>query len=782
MGIDRSIVIVNEFTSHGSRGNSPGNYILEYMARDRASENLTPTMVRPDHIRKLKDRVDAEYKYGGAKKAMDGASPYNYVTRYMARETATELASQDSTTKTDELRSEFDQIQGMSGIAFSQDCLSLSHDDIKERSKRIQAEYEKGKPVLKTVISFDTQYLKDMGVLPKDLDVKKRGDLYGKSDQAKLRIAIQHGLKNISHEFSDLDWIGVIQVDTMHLHCHLAMVDRGPGKRFTKNGEQKGMLSDRMKLAMRRGIDNSLSECQIIRPLSIQMEGERRNTISFIKRFTHKIMEERGLPQYLLACLPKDDKSLWRASINADGGSENTMQITKNGKTKYVKGNMKKANEIVRSYVIDLLNRPDSGFTEAMTAKHDYLIAQRDRGDFDHYRTYKTRGTGKKKKSELVRLSPDEAVREEEDKFREEIISKGINAVYDVLKSIDDKTITLHTPLLDAMSMPYQEMANYVKEDKLIEFGFRLRSYSGRLEYHKTAYDKVSDVIHAYEDGDQAAYNPESKALYDFLKIEQEYNHALMCKYQTFLHFYHVNDEYQDDYDELMYLRHKSYVRHQMKADKSLMKSNDAEKIEKKGQEIYGLPGASLMLTNPILFEQQVKADDDAYKRGLRNFKEKLATMGLLYDADKDEITQGLEFDFDDVKAYDLHHMSYDFTHDFKIATVNVENFVRMAYARYDAYQAARKYLEKTGQTDAMANLINVEDIRIAKELADELKMDRMYRTKFDNSALTRHNTATIRLDNEIYEELSESNMTRSLREIIRDMDNETRDRGILDE
>ena len=770
MNINQGIVIVNEFTINGSRGNSPGNYVLEYMARDQASENLTPTMVRSEHVKKMEKKINDTFKRNVANQTGENMS--DFVVRYMARDTATEMMSLEGETNIGQLTSEFERIQGLSGIAFGPNNISMSHDEVKQQSKMIQLEYEKGKPVFKTVISFDSEYLKEMGVIPKDLEIKKRGDLFGKADQEKLRLAIQHGLKNIKHEFSDLDWVGVIQVDTMHLHCHLAMVDKGVGKRFTKNGEQKGMINDNMKLAIRRGIDNSLNECQLIKPLSIQMESERRNTISFIKRFTHKIMEERGLPQYLLACLPKDDKSLWKAGINTDGGSENVMTIKKGKTTKKIHGNMKKANEIVRSYVIDLLNRPDSGFSEAMAIKHDYLMAQKNRGDFDNYKTYKQRGTGKSKKSVLIHLSPDMAVREEEEKFKNEVIVKGMNAVYDVLKNIDDRTINHHTPLLDAMSMPYEEMANYVKEDKLIEFGFRLRSYSSRLDYHKKSYEKVNQVIHQYEDGDQLTYNPESKSVYDFLKLEQEYNHSLMCKYQTFLHFYHINDEYQDDYDELMYLRHRSYVRHQMKNDKSLLRSNDVKKIEEKGQDLYGLQGASYLLTNPVVFDQMMNLEDKQYQIGLRNFKEKLAGMGLLYDVDKDEIIKGLEYNFDDVKAYDLHHMSYDFTYDFKIATVNVNRFVDMANRRYDAYVKAQAYLEKTGQHDALDSIVNAADIQIAKELADEFRgSDNMYHTKYDNSELVKRNTATIRLDNEIYEELSDRSMMKSLKEIMEQMD-----------
>ena len=68
MGLKQSIVIVNEFTtplpgSGGSRGGTPGEYITRYMARELATESLAP-------IRR--HRTD------------------DFIMRYMARESATE--------------------------------------------------------------------------------------------------------------------------------------------------------------------------------------------------------------------------------------------------------------------------------------------------------------------------------------------------------------------------------------------------------------------------------------------------------------------------------------------------------------------------------------------------------------------------------------------------------------------------------------------------------------------------------------------------------------------
>ena len=52
----------------------------------------------------------------------------------------------------------------------------------------------------------------------------------------RLRMAIMHGLERMGHRFDDLRYVGVIQVDTLHVHCHLAMVDAGFGRRV-RTGE-----------------------------------------------------------------------------------------------------------------------------------------------------------------------------------------------------------------------------------------------------------------------------------------------------------------------------------------------------------------------------------------------------------------------------------------------------------------------------------------------------------------------------------------------------------------
>jgi len=71
MGLAQSIIVVNEYTlktgaDTGSRGATPGKYVLRYMARDRATQTLA--QVR-------RDSIDT------------------FVTRYMARAEAVQQLS-----------------------------------------------------------------------------------------------------------------------------------------------------------------------------------------------------------------------------------------------------------------------------------------------------------------------------------------------------------------------------------------------------------------------------------------------------------------------------------------------------------------------------------------------------------------------------------------------------------------------------------------------------------------------------------------------------------------
>ena len=644
MGLKQSIVVVNEYTiknkKGGSRGGTPGDYVTRYMARTGATEDLTPV--------RLED-ADA------------------YITRYMARKEAAETLN-----SVNEIKRGMKDAQGYGGLAFGYGDISLSDKKLRQVSRDIQQNFDKGKTVMKTVLSFDEEYLRETGIITPDFHLTKRGDYRGHVDQMKLRRAIMHGLDRLSKQYDDLQYVGVIQVDTAHLHCHLAMVDRGKGN-ITPNGTQKGKLSSRAKDIIRRGIDASLDMQKQMHMMASQVGYDKINAISYIKKYTHRIMSEHGLPQFLIMCLP-EDKRLWRADTN--------------------RKEMQKPNAIVREYVMQMLRQPNSGYIAALQRIDKYAKSRQVKEDLSG-REYRT----------LVKNG------------KERLVKDCMNGVYQVLSRIPDSDKTVWTPMMSAMSMSYDEMSAE-QDDPMIEFGFKLRSYSNRLQYHKKEVNKYHEAVKQYEQ----TQNPseDSKPLYEFFKFEEDYNAKLMCKYQYFLSFLPATGEYEDDFDALMQYKDRIDRMYQMKNDKSMkhMLSTNAEMY---GRQTYGLHGGQYVVIGPQVLDIRLSAMQDRYSEMKDDFKFKLSTYGMTFK--DDEVSTEKPYVFDDVKALDIHHLSYDWTYDFQVSKPNVEEFIEYADKRYKLYQDARQYLVNSGQ-DAFVDMFAVKDIELMHDTADKMRVN----------------------------------------------------------
>lgn len=673
-GLKQSVVIVNEFTTKtangGTRGGTPGDYVLRYMSRDGATEDLTPV------------RHDAE----------------NFIMRYMARSDAV-----DHAISVDELKSEMRDIQGDGGVAFGYGEFSLSHRKLKAAAKDIQKNFDSGKTVLKTVLSFDQEYLRKYGIISPDFQMEQEGDYRGNIDQMKLRMAIMHGIDNMSRNYDDLQYIGVIQVDTKHVHCHLAMVDRGEGN-LMPDGTQRGKITEKEKRAIRRGIDAFLDEKQTVKMMAANVDYDKRNTICFVKKYTHKAMNNRGFSQFLLACLP-EDRNLWRASTN--------------------RIEMQKPNAIVREYVKELLDLPDSGYAEALKDVDTYARSRVSKEDLDG-----------KKYRELYREGQNR------------IIEESMNSVYSVLKQIDTKEMTVNTPMLDAMSMPYEDMANEVDSDPMIEFGFKLRSYKSRLDHHKSEMTKYHDAVKDYEK--QTDADPASRALYDYLRIEEEYNKMLMAKYQHFLSFIPPEDEYRQGFDELMQYDKRIENISNMRNDRSMTRMTLAN-AEEYGIKVYDEVDGHLMVENPGLLDEKLQSMRNHYSSMRDDYNQKLVGYGMKLN-DDNTFSRSIPYSFDDVKALDIHHLLYDFPYDFPISNDNIDKFVAKADERHSAFVKARDYLVSTGQDDMLSNF-PVTDIDVQKSVADRFRSDPTLRTKRETIRHQKQFKKTVRIDYDFYAE-----------------------------
>lgn len=649
MSLGSSIVVVNEFTvknqsGRGSRGSTPGDYVMNYMSRDKASETLTPV--------KLTEQSD-------------------YIERYMAREEATETM-QDR----DEVKPEFKNIQKYGGVAFGYGDVSLSDEKLRAASKDIQANFDDGKTVMKTVLSFDEEYLRENKIIEPDFVCKNRGDFRGNIDQMKLRMAIMNGMNNLSRDYDDLQYVGTIQVDTMHVHCHLAMVDRGVGV-LASDGTQKGKLSIAQMDKLRRGVDTYLDETKNIQHMCSNINMDKRNTSIFIKQVSHKTMQENGMSQLLIACLP-EDKRLWRASTNAKS--------------------MQKANALTREYVRELFNQPESGYDKVKRDIYKYAEARRDRESLSG--------------EEFRKLIKNGETRVEDE---------CINNVYGMMQNIEKRDKDTHTPMLDLMSMPLRDVSK--DADELGEFTYKLRTYNTRLGYHKNERDKSHEVVTSYENAlAQNQVSEDAKPVYDFFKFEEEYNEKLMCKYQHFLHFLPPDSKHRNELKELLDYKQSVTDVDGMLHDKTIkrMKESNAEDY---AERVYNQRGGRYMTFAPDIIETRLRTMQKTLEQKDKDFAYKLTGDSLAVTVDDDGIPRlkrHIKHDFDDVKALDIHHLGYDSPSKMSVSQNNVDVFIKMAQHRAELAQAAYDYLELSGQEDELDS-INMKDIRLMQRVANKL-------------------------------------------------------------
>lgn len=645
----KDIVIVNEFTVNGSRGSTPGNYVLRYMAREDANEVLAPI-----------------------KRNEEG-----YVLHYMAREHAAEKLERKDLYEADKKVKQYDGLGGRAfGVSSSFDVPDVSLSDAKLRkfSKIIQKAYEKGKTVFKTVISFTTDYLKKHGILPQDLEVRNRGDMAGHVDQAKIRLAVMGGMEKLSKRFDNLMYVGVVQVDTMHLHAHISAVDLGEG-RVLENGQQKGKLTQKDMMVLRRGVDNTLEKMNNIKYMSSSYMHDRKNVKTFVKDFTYKLMKENGGLQFLLATLP-ENKNLWRAGSNSK--------------------EMKKANAVAREYVNELFKLKGSNYPEAVSEINEYAETRR-----------KKEGLTSKEFRTLI----DRGVKKLED--------KAVNAVYETLKIVADEDKTVRTPLMDVMSYDPIEIRSISSSDPIVEFGYRLSTYSSRLSHHKSEKNKFKEARENIENViKEDNISEDAKALYEFYKFEEEYNDALMDKYRYFLKFLQLDNDYEEEFEKYKQKRDAYLNLKRMRRDNSLKKMTP-ENAEQEGITLYNVKGGRYLKQNPSILEireEKLKSDFENYKV---DFESYLKDCG--YVLEEDQIHLYEPKNFDEVKALDLHHLSYDFPEDIIVSNFNVENFVNVAKQRKEVFDKAEKYLIGSGQEEYIEELPK-RDIEVMYQFALKLE------------------------------------------------------------
>lgn len=682
MGLKQSIVVKNQFTvksgdNGGRRGKTPGRYVLRYMARKDATEPIAP-------IRQ--SRAD------------------DFIKKYMVRKDATEPLRDPKLVK-----QTAEDVVRFGGVAFGYGQIALSDEDLIKASDDIQKCFDEGKTVMKTVLSFDEDYLRENGIIDPNFVFQRAGDYKGHIDQMKLRKAIMSGLDRFGRSYDDLQYVGVIQVDTGHVHCHLAMVDKGVGK-LAPNGEQKGKMTQRSMNQLRRGIDVSLDDQKTIQFMASQYQTEKRNVKSFVKKMSYLAIDEHGLGQLMLAALPEDSR-LWRADSNNK--------------------RMKRANNLAREFVNKMFEKEGSGYREAQASVLAYVNKRSDR-----------EGLSEKDKEILVKNG------------YKKIEDKAINTVYETLRQYRGEDLTVHTRMMDIAVSDLDDLASQ-KDDPLAQFGYRLRSYSSRRKHHMEEKHKYRQRVRELEDVPNR--NEIADKFLEFYRFEAMYHDQLQCKYQSFLSFLPKRDVYEDRIQDLLNYEKRMVNLERMMNDKSMRRMNP-DNAEIFGFTTYGQRGGHYVAEKNIgVLKTRLNIMQDKFDKNMDDLNDDLFDAGfkLVKEDGGFHLKPKLPYDFEDVKALDLHHLDYDFFYDADVSIGNVSKFVTNANERYELFKPVEEYLIRTDQESQLEDFA-VYDINKMKLYADDMKLKPVLKSKINEAGVIERAHNTIDLSRDLEKELQD--------------------------
>ena len=534
----------------------------------------------------------------------------------------------------------------------------------------------------------------------------------------RLRMAIMHGLERMGHRFDDLRYVGVIQVDTLHVHCHLAMVDAGLGRRVrTEKGvQQKGKLTSTDISLLRRGVDSWLDENQHVAHMSSAVGYERLNVAAFVKRWAHEKVLDESLPQLLLACLPAD-KTLWRYGSH--------------------RPEMRRANSVATELVTELLDQPGSPMTSAMLAVETYANRRAQR-----------EGLSDQEKQALVQRG------------YETIMERSINGLYQVLQSLPVEAVTVRTPTLDAMSQDVETLmaiqAQRMKtqaqgvsaDDDLVGFSLRLRSYGSRLREHDTKREQWRMRASEWEVGLQAGtVSPQSEMMHRLYLEEEEYHARCVSKYRSLLGPLAVgvdgqqNDDSWKDVLESVDKRRQAVVGLEaLLADRSIPKMKDADEAERLGVAAHGVNGGRLLVAGGKAGRTALKQRLERARASLASRTADLVSMlsgkGLVLQAIQDDarsddqgkqsdavtVVPGERWALSQTKGMDLHDVRSDTVVDMALGRHVADRFVTWARRRQRLIDDAQTYLHESGQGDIAPMVLPLDDVRRMNRVADDLE------------------------------------------------------------
>ena len=759
MALAQDITVMNQYTKRGAdggpgiHGSTPGRYVIDYMSRADAIERLP---------------------------VMGFRSPRAFIERYMVRADAVEHSPDlDVALNERHRRHPHHDYLAYTGVGFGswvddsdpatgpirRYAASMSEDQLLAASRQIQALYDgvngSYRAVYKTVLSFSGDYLERNGILdsPKgwprradgtiDDDAVERGAYRGRIDQGKLRIAIMHGLERLNLARSGLTYVGVIQVDTAHVHCHLAMATEydAPG-----GARKDGRISLGQIDRLRRGLDAQLDEARSVAFMAASEGRERRNLASAVGQWALRLGQSSRSVQQLVSLLPVDQRK-WRAASHS--------RI------------MRRANNVAQNMVEDALMAMPKELAAWQESVERYIEARHRREGRDDDLPAPAPHHAAKRNDLQEDEDGDRRIRRNKDgslddtalrrNAYERMIQRCINELYRRLRHLERSRRI--TPMMSYMRMDRSDIIRELAapkderpNERMASFALRARNYSERLAEHNRLEIEYLRRYWTFKRGIIASGTTNDAIVGDVARYyRQEADYQAMCtdKYRHYMPVVGDTAHWERLWDEQVRpVKARAVHAQAMLLDPAFDEEDmDGAQAQDYAWRNYGMENGADMITTtgrdritrvliPTLRLDAEYAEDDLRARARGD--------GCVID-DGGKAHRGVEHSFWDVRGIDLQDMVDDSIHDEEIGSQVTRQFERAVQMRLGGMVAIQRYAAsitaRTGITmrSAIARepaAVNVRDMQeVFKDLKAQTTLPRRLHSRLAQNALIQEQT-----------------------------------------
>lgn len=228
--------------------------------------------------------VKSQFNIAGSR----GKSIKPFITQYVSRENAVKpVLGYHPNTSTYEIGD---------GSCFTFNKTAISRDNVLQIADHVEDLFLTNKRAIQQmVISFDSDFLREMNVVDDRLNVLSKGDYEDNYDDVRLRYVVRQGVREIADRdgYNEPKMIGTIQHDTHHIHAHVVLYDDAKEYGRKRGREEKGKIKSSSFAYGTQEMERVLERTKSINVTKNKMLIEKEQTTPLITNNEDEILYNR---------------------------------------------------------------------------------------------------------------------------------------------------------------------------------------------------------------------------------------------------------------------------------------------------------------------------------------------------------------------------------------------------------------------------------------------------------------------------------------------------------